>query len=126
VSEPAREFVPDPRSAPDWWTARKLVEEPRPPTHKNGHGGPRKLWAVCEGCGTQRTLDAAILARGAHRDTPLGALALRCECGAAGHAKLTWVNPPIFADRGAAFPTPGQPRPGSYDFATGKKLGGWD
>lgn len=123
------DYAPDPRNEPDYWTARKLAEERRPPTHKDGWGGQRRLWIACGcGCGAQRTVDPqAIIERG-KGDEPLIGLTFRCGvCGGEGQPKLTWVNEPRIRERKhQSMPMPGKPRPGYIELATGQKHGGFD
>lgn len=103
---------PDPR---DYWTANRLLGERR--------AAPRTLWAICPTCGTQRTVDLRAVAASGHGDHPVARLKLRCECGALGNAKLTWMNP---GRRRENQLIAGKPRPGSFDYATGKMVGHWD
>jgi hypothetical protein len=124
------EYPPDPRSIdPDYWTARKLAEEERPPLRKDGVGGARKLWICCDGCGLQKPIHPDMIVERGHGDTAMRSLSLRCsECGGKGHAKLTWVNiPKVTGTDGSGHPLRyGKPRPGWYDFATGERKGAWD
>lgn len=111
--------APDPNA---YWTARKVLEEPRPPL-KMGTGGPRTVWAHCDACGVQKVVPLEKLVAAGHGDHLIASLKLRCECGELGHAKMTWVNP------GRKRPDrsiPGPARAGFYDFATGESKGSWN
>jgi hypothetical protein len=121
-------YVPDERDDPAWWTARKLKEERRPPYRTDGSGGPRTLWSICTGCGTQRAVNPIAIDQRGHGDRPLAELKWKCRsCRDPGQPKLTWVNPPrVRLRRNDSVPRPGKPRIGWFNLTTGEKHGGWD
>lgn len=127
------EHVPDPRNEPSYWTVRKLMDEPRPPervhpVQKLPMGGRRVLWAICQACTLERSVDLETVASLGHADHRVDTLRLRCKCGGYGHALLRWVNPPKPEPYtpGQPFKPPKPPRKGSFNFATGERKGAWD
>ena len=121
-------YEPDPRDDPAWWTVGRFQKEARPRLREDGSGGSRRLWVACQACGTRRTTDLGHITKVA---TPIGAITFRCECGGLGKPSMTWVNPP--RPQSEAEKLTGQwrvhrprPRPGSFDFETGKRVGAWD
>lgn len=125
----AYEYVPDPRHAVDYWTARKVVDEARPPLHRDGYGGERRIWAICthHSCGVKRTVDPRRIIEAGKGDEPLIGLTFRCKCGEVGEVELRWVNEPRIRERrNQSLPTPGKPRPGYFNLQRNERHGGWD